>query len=88
MNIAEAIGVSLAVAAVLYFVGHIVGKEKVRTKEKNSGGKSKFVVCFLHKGCIPFQGFYSDFVKSKCRCKKSLFRKIEKQNGPDGRLLW
>lgn len=25
MNIAEAIGVSLAVATVLYFVGHIVG---------------------------------------------------------------
>lgn len=56
-------------------------KEKVRTKEKNSGGKRKFVVCFLHKGCIPFQGFYSDFVKSKCRCKKAFFEKLKKRTG-------
>ena len=56
-------------------------KEKVRTKEKNSGGKRKFVVCFLHKGCILFRDSTATSSKVSADVKKAFFEKLKNRTG-------
>ena len=58
----------------------MIPKKKCGPKRKIRGKKKICGLLFAQR-LYPFQGFYSDFVKSKCRCKKAFFEKLKKRTG-------